>query len=139
MADGISSEDPGAPLEQVLQDINELLDRAFPAEFTRVSGGFSGPGYHLLRLHMSQDFWDVPDLELIESAFAEMDADRDVLADELTDRWSCAEEVELREYLQGGPEPLTSLAQTASKMWAWRPGSDRFVALAVGQADKELP
>jgi hypothetical protein len=139
MADGIRSDVPGTPLEQVLRDIDELLDRAFPAEFVRISGGFSGPGYHLLRLQFSQDFWDVPDLELIEAAFAEMEADLDVLANGLIDRWGRAEEVELWEYAPGGPEPLTTLAQSAPKLWAWRPGGDRFVALAIGQADKELP
>lgn len=70
----------------------------------------------------------------------------DDLTARLTSRWGHAFAVELGPLLSaalGGesvPEPLDQLSQQAVSMRVWPlPDGDRRLALAVGQADKELP
>jgi hypothetical protein len=140
MAASMPSSNQERLLDLAIRSFDDLLDRAFPEEFTYTgNGGSSGPGHHLVFLQRSQDFWDDPDDERMEAVLAEMEADLDVVADVLTARWGRPDIVDLRGYVFGGPEPLESLAQEASEMRVWRPGGDRFVALTIGHGDKELP
>ncbi|MFD6416194.1 hypothetical protein [Streptomyces sp. NPDC060194] len=70
----------------------------------------------------------------------------DDLAAHLTTRWGTARVVDLGPYLSAGcngepvPEPLDHLSQQVGSMQVWPLGdSGRWLAPALGQADKELP
>ncbi|MFJ7156992.1 hypothetical protein ACIQUQ_18840 [Streptomyces sp. NPDC101118] len=133
-----------------LSRLDELAALPFPAEERRsaASHGWSGPGYHFEVLRESRDFWESRAEELVEAAESEIEAARAALAAVLTARWGPARTVELWPYLGSGhpdpgyqaPEPLSLLAGLAAGMEVWRPpGTERWVALAVGQADPEFP
>lgn len=97
-------------------------------------------------LQVSRDFWDDDDGQAWVEAEAELQACLDDLAASLTTRWGNAFVVDLGPYLSAGcegepvPEPLDYLSQQAVSMQVWPlPDSGRWLALAIGQADKELP
>ncbi|MEV6582730.1 hypothetical protein AB0M92_31730 [Streptomyces sp. NPDC051582] len=133
-----------------LSAVDDLVARPFPAQELRpgTDGGWGGPGYHLALLRESQDFWDDRGEELIEAAERELEADLAALAGTLTSRWGHPETVDLEPYLgfddpapaHAAPEPLPFLCSVAGRMRVWRlPGSDRWLALTIGQADPEFP
>ena len=79
-------------------------------------------------------------------AEAELQTCLDDLAARLTTRWGNAFVVDLGPYLSAScegepvPEPLDYLSQQVVRMQVWPlPDSGRWLALAIGQADKELP
>ncbi|MFD3698845.1 hypothetical protein ACFWUZ_22315 [Streptomyces sp. NPDC058646] len=99
-------------------------------------------------LRESQDFWEDRSEEVVEAAERELEADLAALAEILTSRWGHPETVELWPYLgsegpdpqHSAPEPLLFLCNVAGNMQVWRPpDSDRWLALAIGQADPEFP
>jgi hypothetical protein len=133
-----------------LSVVDSLRTLPFPDQETRPGedGRWSGPGYHLAVLHESQDFWDDRSEELVEAAEQEIEAALEALTAVLTGRWGRPETVDLWPYLSVdnpdpdfvAAEPLGFLSGVAGDMRMWRlPDSDRWVALAVGQADREWP
>ncbi|MGX1543954.1 hypothetical protein [Streptomyces adustus] len=131
-----------------LSIIDSLSSRPFPGEKSRpgVNGQWSGPGFHLAVLRESQDFWEDRSIEIVEAAERELEADLAALSVILASRWGAPETVDLWHYLELGTpdpattarEPLNFLCGVASRMQMWRlPNSDRWVGLAIGQADPE--
>ncbi|MEU9992478.1 hypothetical protein AB0E10_37895 [Streptomyces sp. NPDC048045] len=136
--------------EAQLSIIDELSALPFPEQEGRpgTGGGWSGPGYHVAVLRESQDFWDDRCEEIVEAAEKELEADLDALAAVLTARWGVPTTVDLWPYLGFdnpdpeimAPEPLGFLSNVAGSMQMWQPSScGRWLALAIGQADRELP
>lgn len=130
--------------EEYLSTIDALLAQPFPEmNFVDVTG-CGGPEHHMRVLRVSRDFWDDDDGQ----AWAEADlrACLDALAAGLTMRWGDPLIVNLGPYLSAGcegvvvPEPLDLLSQLAVSMQVWSlRDCDRWLALTIGQADKELP
>ncbi|MEU9580243.1 hypothetical protein [Streptomyces chilikensis] len=111
--------------------------------------GQNDPGHHLAVLLESRDFWNDRSEETVDTAQREMDAELAAITDSLTRRWGTSRTVDLwpftgwdacGEAAPPAPQPLLSLAMVAGDMRVWRvPESDRWVGLAVGQADPEWP
>ncbi|MFE6052532.1 hypothetical protein ACFQ6N_17400 [Kitasatospora sp. NPDC056446] len=136
--------------EAQLSIIDELSALPFPGQEGRPGkgAGWGGPGYHVAVLRESRDFWDDRSEEVVEAAEGELEADLDALAAVLTARWGVPTAVDLWPYLGFddpdpefmAPEPLNFLANVAGGMQMWQlPSSCRWLALAIGQADRELP
>ncbi|MDX3537072.1 hypothetical protein PV721_22385 [Streptomyces sp. MB09-01] len=133
-----------------LSAVDDLIARPFPEQKARPgeAGRWGGPGYHLGVLRESRDFWNDRSEEVVEAVERELEADLAALAKRLTSRWGCPETVDLWPYLgfdgpdrqQPAPEPLVFLCNVAGSMQVWRlPDSDRWLALAIGQADPDFP
>lgn len=123
-----------------------MLARPFPEENYQDDTTCSGPEHHLLVLRASQDFWEDPDGEAAREAAADLQAHRDALRAVLVARWGEPVTVDLRQYLRAGfegasvPEPVNSLCQMAGSMKVWlHSQTGRWLALTIGQGDKELP
>ncbi|MEU6720590.1 hypothetical protein ABZ897_54835 [Nonomuraea sp. NPDC046802] len=135
--------------EDRLAIVDGLLARPFPREEEQAGPtgtweGYrsSGHGYHVCVLKASQDFWDDRSADVVEAAENEIDAAFEALATALTMRWGQPEVVDLWPYLESEspvPEPLNQLCQLSDKMLVWHPDVGRWVALLVGQADREFP
>jgi hypothetical protein len=131
----------------VMQDrlaiIDGLLVLPFPGEDRQEGHRSSGPGFHMYVLQASQSFWDDRSEENVETAQAEIDIAFRALATALTARWGKPQAVDLGPFLWGedeAPEPINQLCQLSGEMSVWRPpDAGRWVALAVGQGDAELP
>lgn len=126
--------------------VYELLARPFSAVSYRDVTGCGGPGHHLCTLRASQGFWEDLDGEAAREAEADLQADLAALMAMLTDRWGESITVDLRQYLRAGlagaavPEPVNSLCGLAGSMQVWpHPENGRWLALTIGQGDKELP
>jgi hypothetical protein len=132
--------------EKYLSTIDALAVQPFPGAACADASGDGGPEHHVRELQVSRDFWDDDDGQAWAEAEAGLRACLDDLAAHLTTRWGNAFVVDLGPYLSAGcegepvPEPLDHLSQQAVSMRVWPlPGSGRWLALAIGQADKELP
>ncbi|MEU8800463.1 hypothetical protein [Spirillospora sp. NPDC048819] len=130
-------------MEDRLDIVDGLLVLPFPAEDTVEGDRSSGPGYHLCALQASRDFWDDDGAEVIEAAAEEIDTALQALVAALTARWGGPEPIDLGPYLWGEsevPEPVNRLCQLSGEMLVWRrPDAGRWVALCVGQGDREFP
>ncbi|MER6513860.1 hypothetical protein ABT158_44085 [Nonomuraea sp. NPDC001636] len=139
-------------LRDRLAVVDALLARPFPETTEREGAsreaweGYrsSGPHHHVCYVMASRDFWDDRGEEVVEAAQAEIDAALQELATVLTTRWGSPREVDLWPYAEGEAAapvpPLDELGPLTSTMLVWRrPDADRWVALAVGQADPEFP
>ncbi|MER7282048.1 hypothetical protein ABT369_47225 [Dactylosporangium sp. NPDC000244] len=130
-------------MQEGLAIIDGLLVLPFPGGNTREGRQSSGPGFHVYVLQASRSFWDDRSEEIVETAQAEIDAGFRTLATVLTARWGEPRTVDLEPYLWGedhAPEPMNQLCQLSGEMFVWRPlDGGRWVALAVGQGDPELP
>ncbi|MEV6979407.1 hypothetical protein [Kitasatospora sp. NPDC093806] len=132
--------------EEYLSTIDSLAAQPFPEAAFADATGCGGPEHRVRVLHVSRDFWEDDDGQAWAEAETDLRARLDDLAARLTTRWGSAYVVDLGPYLSAGcdgepvPEPLDFLSQQAVSMQAWPlPTGDRWLALAVGQADKELP
>ncbi|MFJ5884516.1 hypothetical protein [Kitasatospora cineracea] len=132
--------------EEYLSTIDALAVRPFPEAVRADLSGDCGPEHHVCELQASRDFWDDDDGQARAGAEAGLQALLDDLAAHLTARWGEALVVDLGPYLVAGcagepvPEPLDHLSQQAASMQVWPLlDSGRWLALAIGQADKELP
>jgi hypothetical protein len=123
--------------------VDGLLALPFPAGDTREGDRSSGPGYHVRVLQASQDFWDDRSEETVEAAEEEIDAALQALVAAFTERWGGPEPIDLDPYLWSEgpvPAPVDRLCQLSGEMLLWRrPEAGRWVALAVGQSDREFP
>ncbi|MDH6144998.1 hypothetical protein P3T35_007048 [Kitasatospora sp. GP30] len=152
-------------IDEQLSILDELTARPFPEQGERPWDGTSwgGPGHHVAVLRESQDFWDDRSAETVDAAERELAADLAALAAVLTERWGSPATVDLWPYLglddpETAPEaaePLAFLCNLAGSMQVWRPpsselpsselpsselpSSDRWIALTIGQGDRELP
>ncbi|MFF4395316.1 hypothetical protein [Streptomyces sp. NPDC001480] len=125
--------------------IDLLCTREFPPAHGRAEHGESGPGYHIAELRTSRDFWEDDGTEREETE-TQYEADRDGLAERLTERWGPPGAFSLfsvfRRSMEGEAvdEPWATLSSHVPDMLLWKsPESGRWVALGVSQWDKELP
>ncbi|MFD8749754.1 hypothetical protein ACFV0O_02015 [Kitasatospora sp. NPDC059577] len=133
-----------------LSIIDELSTLPFPKREGRSEKdrSWGGPGYQVAVLRESQDFWDDRSEEIVEAAEQDLEADLAALTAVLADRWGDPATVDLWPYLGFdnpdpefvAPEPLGFLCNVAGSMRVWRlRPSGRWLALAIGQADREFP
>ncbi|MEU8495654.1 hypothetical protein AB0C86_02705 [Streptomyces lavendulae] len=148
--------------EELFHTVEYLHTLPFPRQEERAGDRWGGPGHHLVVLVESQDFWEGRATELVEEAEQGVEADRAALAQLLTRRWGAPAAMDLNPFQDSGgtgtatgtstdadtglgfdaeeAEPFGFLSGVTSEVWVWRPdGSDRWVGLAVGQADPEWP
>ncbi|WP_060181016.1 hypothetical protein [Streptomyces sp. IMTB 1903] len=134
--------------EELMHVVDSVHAMPFPSQEERAADRWGGPGYHVVVLVKSQDFWEDRSPETVEEAEESIAADFAGLAVLLTERWGAPEAVDLASYLGldfpdpdfEAPEPMGFLSNLAGSMQVWRPpASDRWVALAIGQADPEWP
>lgn len=124
--------------------IADLLELSFPDVTEQVAERYSEADYHLTVLHRTHDFWDDRGEERYAAADQEIESIRQPLVTRLTARWGTPVPVDLTAYLRPEdptpPEPFDRLSQVSGEVLVWRPpGTDRWVGLAVGQADTEFP
>lgn len=124
--------------------ISGLLERSFPDTMEQVAERYSETDFHLLVLHRTHDFWDDRGEERYAAAEREVEALHQPLVAGLTARWGTPVPVDLTAYVgpedPTPPEPLDRLSQVSGEVLVWcPPGTDRWVGLAVGQADTEFP
>jgi hypothetical protein len=130
--------------------IDSLVSLPFSGQDTPPGKGdrWGGPSYHLAILWKSRGFWDDRSEDVIEAAEQEAEERHAAIAGILTGRWGAPETVELFPYLgfdhpdpnYVAPEPLLFLCGIAGTMQVWRSsGGDRWLGLAIGQADPEWP
>ncbi|MCB5163797.1 hypothetical protein LG634_02925 [Streptomyces bambusae] len=133
------------PVDVRLSAVDGLLGRPFPERdgWPGADGWWGGPGYLLAVLWESRDFWEDRSEEVTEAVEREVERELRVLVERLTSRWGAPEAVELDAYAEydgPGDGPLPFLSGVAGSMEVWQPpGSGRWLALAVGQADPEFP
>lgn len=139
-------ESTSSTVEEDLCAADELLARPFLEREYRGACGCGGPGFHLLVLQASRDFLDAPGEEVVQEAEADLQARLDTLEAKLVVRWGEPTDVDLRPYLQAGlegmavPKAIDSLCQLVGSMRVWLvPGKGRWLALTIGQGDKEPP
>ncbi|WP_327733148.1 hypothetical protein OG749_04035 [Streptomyces nojiriensis] len=134
--------------EELLHVVESLHAMPFPQQEEKAVDRWSGPGCHVAVLVESQDFWEDRSSEVVEEAEESIEADFIGLAALLTERWGAPGAVDLWPYLGfdnpdpdfRAPEPMNFLCGLAGSMQVWRPpASDRWIALAIGQADPEFP
>lgn len=92
-------------------------------------------------LQASRDFWDDRSAEVVEAAWAEINAAFEALARDLTVRWGEPEVVDLEPYLWSEdpvPAPIEQLCQCSTEVHVWL-ADGRWVGLAIGQHDAEFP
>lgn len=133
-------------LQDELAVVDALLASPFPEAEWQDENRYSGPGHHLLVVHASRDFWDDPEEEVVWAAHREIEASFRALITALTARWGKPETVDLWSYQESAgrsrpvPKPIDELCMLAGSMQVWRrPEVGRWVALTIGQGDKELP
>ena len=146
MTNSGSAESISSTADEDLCAAVELLARSFPEREYQDACGYGGPGFHLLVLQASRDFWDAHDEEVVQEAEADLQARLDALEAKLVANWGEPTDVDLWPYLRASlegaavPEPIDSLCQLAGSMRGWlRPEHGRWLALTIGQGDKELP
>ncbi|MCX5379642.1 hypothetical protein [Streptomyces sp. NBC_00091] len=126
-----------------LDTIDRLRAEEFPPGPT-VSGVYdSGPGYHLVELSRTRDFWD-DDGSGREEAAEQISAEYGALVQAVTDRWGQPQVFSVGSLLDRGfdgeeiPEPWEHLCNTTDHVHLWRAG-DQWLVVCVAQWDKEFP
>ncbi|OAR27247.1 hypothetical protein A8W25_03010 [Streptomyces sp. ERV7] len=124
-------------------DVIDLLRvRDFPAERGRSGAITSGPGYHLVELSTSEDFWDDDGSRRVEVQ-EQYEAECEALAALLSARWGAAQMFSLWSVLTRGmegeeiAEPWDELSNSVPYLHLWR-ADGRWVAVGVSQWDTEL-
>ncbi|MEU7424666.1 hypothetical protein [Streptomyces sp. NPDC040750] len=138
--------------------IDRLCARDFPAEHGRTDVGAGGPGYLIAELRGSGASWQ-DDGAGREEAAAQYEADRDALAERLTERWGPPDRFSLYSILErtidggeaggvgageggceDGAQPWTGLSGHVPDVHLWRvPGAGRWIALGVSRWSGEPP
>jgi hypothetical protein len=123
-----------------------MLALPFPATECRDESRYSGPGHHLLVLRASRDFWDDPEAGVVREAHRDIEADFLALVNAIAARWGEPETVDLWSYQKAAepsrpmPQPIADVRMLTRSMPVWRvPETNRWLSLAIGQEDKELP
>ncbi|MEU8827093.1 hypothetical protein [Streptomyces sp. NPDC048636] len=118
-----------------LATIDRLRADALPAQ--------RGSGCRVADLRVSEEFWDA-DLTRVEEVGEEFEAELLVLVHVLSLRWGAPEVLDLTDHLERSamgepvPPPLDTLCGYVPELHTWRVDG-RWVALGVGQGDRELP
>lgn len=126
--------------------IDELLAQPFPETNFHDDTGCGGHEHRVRILRDSQEFWDDDDGQAAREADADLRAYLDALIATLTARWGEPLAIDLLPYLRAGfegeavSESINCLSQLTGSMQAWpHRDPDRWLGLAIGQEDKELP
>ncbi|MER6068279.1 hypothetical protein ABT187_05355 [Streptomyces sp. NPDC001817] len=132
-------------IAKCLTVIDLLCARGFPADHSGTEHGESGPGFHIAALRTSGDFWEDDGTEREETA-AQYEADRDALAERLTERWGLPQRFSLSSVFgramegENMAEPWAGLSEHVPDVHLWQaPESGRWVALGVSHGYEELP
>ncbi|MBL7259884.1 hypothetical protein [Paractinoplanes lichenicola] len=114
-----------------------LVRKPFPEGAYGRRAAFGNVDHHVVRLSASQEFWEDRSEEVVGPARAAIEREHDLLARALSQRWGPAETVQLDD---DGGAVAAFFGDGAETMLAWScPEFDRWVGLAVVQADAELP
>ncbi|UFR06943.1 cytochrome P450 [Streptomyces sp. Go40/10] len=135
-----------AALEEYICLIDELRAEPFPEANFHDDTECGGPEHRVRILRASQEFWDDDDGQAAREADADLRAYLDALIAALRARWGEPLVIDLLPYLRAGlegeavSEPINCLSQLTGSMQVW-PHRDtgRWLGLAIGQGDKELP
>jgi hypothetical protein len=126
-----------------LAEVDRLRALEFPAQRVTSTAVESGPGYHLADLAVSPDLHD-EDPGRWEAVADDFEAACQALIELLAQRWGEPRPLDLYPYLirmeEGGrvPPPLDLLCGYVSEVYGWTVDG-RWIALGVGQGDRELP
>ncbi|MFJ4777538.1 hypothetical protein [Streptomyces sp. NPDC088762] len=126
-----------------LDTIDRLRAREFPAEPVWSNGQSSGPGYHVIQVARTADFWEDDGSGRIE-AIDQINAEYGALTQALTDRWGEAQVfalVSLRDRGFAGeeiPAPWDELSSTSDHVHLWRAG-DHWLVACVAQGRRGDP
>ncbi|MBY8878310.1 hypothetical protein [Actinacidiphila acidipaludis] len=126
-----------------LAEVDRLRALEFPARRVTSAAVESGPGYHVADLAVSEDFHDA-DVVRREAVAEDFEAACQALIELLAQRWGEPQPLDLYPYLirleEGGqvPPPLDLICGYVSEVYGWTVG-DRWMALGIGQGDRELP
>ncbi|MFC9296786.1 hypothetical protein ACFTWH_22010 [Streptomyces sp. NPDC057011] len=126
-----------------LDTIERLRAREFPAEPVWSGGLSSGPGYHLVQVARTADFWEDDGSGRIEAA-DQINAEYGALTQALTDRWGEAQVFSLVSLLERGldgeeiPEPWDEVSNTTGHVHLWR-AEEHWLVAYVAQWDSEDP
>uniref|UniRef100_A0AAU2JIQ4 Uncharacterized protein n=1 Tax=Streptomyces sp. NBC_00049 TaxID=2903617 RepID=A0AAU2JIQ4_9ACTN len=123
-----------------LDTIDRLKAREFPAEPVWSGGQRSGPGYHLVQVGRTADFWE-DDGSGRPEATDQINAEYTALTEALTGRWGKAQVFGLRSVLEralDGEEiakPWDELSNTTDHVHLWRVGEQWLVAYVAQGGD----
>ncbi|MEU3724849.1 hypothetical protein [Streptomyces sp. NPDC031705] len=126
-----------------LETIDRLRAQGFPPEPAVSGDQSSGPGYRLVQLSRTRDFWD-DDGAGREEAADQISAEYGALTQALTDRWGPPQVFGLASLLDRGfdgeeiPEPWNELCNTTDHVHLWRV-EEQWLLMCVAQWDKEFP
>ncbi|MGW0390056.1 hypothetical protein ACWDYJ_03975 [Streptomyces sp. NPDC003042] len=120
-----------------LDTIDRLRGREFPSEPVRSGGRSSGPGYHLVQVGRTADFWEDDGSGRIE-ATDQINAEYGALTQALADRWGRAQIFSVRSLgerrLEGEeiPEPWQEVGDSTDHVHLWR-AEDHWLVAYVAQ------
>ncbi|WP_328924516.1 hypothetical protein OG429_07545 [Streptomyces sp. NBC_00190] len=126
-----------------LDTIDRLRAKEFPPEPVRSGGQGSGPGYHLVQLSRTRDFWDDDGSGRAEAA-GQIAAEYGALTQALADRWGEQQVFSVGSLLDRGfdgeeiPEPWDEVSSTTDHVHLWR-AEERWLVAYVAQWDSEDP
>lgn len=129
--------------QQHLATIDLLRARAFPAQRGRSASVVSGPGYHMVELATSEEFWEDDGTARL-AVEEQYEADCRALGAALSARWGEPQPVSLwstQVRSTGGGEteqPWLELSASAPWLELWRAG-DLWIALGVCRQGDTLP
>jgi hypothetical protein len=123
--------------------VDALLRKPFAESAYGRRAAFGDVDHHVVRLSASREFWEDRSEEVVDPAREAIEREHDLLARALSERWGPGAVVQLWD---GGPPPhfddavADFFCNWTGVMLAWAcPELDRWVGLAVTQADPELP
>jgi hypothetical protein len=126
-----------------LDTIDRLRALDFAPEPGRSGGHISGPGYHLVELSRTADFWEDDGSGRIE-ATDQINAEYGALAQAVTGRWGEPQVFTVGSLLErefGGEEiaePWGMLGRTTDHVHLWRAG-ERWLVVCVTRAGSHEP
>ncbi|MET9607485.1 hypothetical protein ABZZ17_20850 [Streptomyces sp. NPDC006512] len=128
---------------QQLDLIDRLRAQAFVDKPVRLGRHSSGPGYHLVRLGGTRDFWDDDGSRRAEAA-EQTGAEYGALTQAVTGRWGQPQVFSLDSLTHRGlaeeeiPQPWRELSHTTDHLYLWRAG-DRWLVVCVARWAEEDP
>ncbi|MFF3672465.1 hypothetical protein ACFYYS_00620 [Streptomyces sp. NPDC002120] len=123
-----------------LDMIDRLRVRDFPTEPVWSGGQSSGPGYHLVPVGRTADFWEDGGAGRAE-ATDQINAEYGALTQSLSDRWGDPQVFSLGSVLERGldgeeiPEPWDELSNSTDHVHLWRAGERWLVAYVAQGAE----
>ncbi|WP_329193307.1 MULTISPECIES: hypothetical protein [unclassified Streptomyces] len=126
-----------------LDTIDRLRAQVFPPEPVWFGRHSSGPGYHLVQLVETRDFWEDDGSGRIEAA-DQISAEYGALEQALTDRWGEPQLFTLEGTMHRGlegeeiPEPWEELSNSTDHVHMWR-AEDRWLVAYVAHWEAEDP